>query len=190
MQGTPKGLLQLPGSAHSLVERLANSLVTVGLANIVLVGNNDAYQRLAWPIVTDSPLGHGPMAGLLGLVEHAAKLDFEFVLAIACDMPRVDAPLLRRLRSECPSADALVPKREYWEPLCARYRACVVLPWLRSLLAAGHYHMTALLAALGTHCIELPIDPMQADALGDWDAPGDLPEDICYLGKPYPQGTR
>jgi molybdopterin-guanine dinucleotide biosynthesis protein A len=184
MLGTPKGLLHPPGSPQNLVERLVANLVAAELPDIVLVGNNEAYDRLRIPVVPDPLLGRGPMAGLLGLADYAANSQFEFVVAVACDMPGVDEALLRRLRSEFPMADALVPKREHWEPLCARYRARAILPYLQRLVTQGQARMTCLLELLGAACVRLPIDPSKAGVLEDWDAPSDLPDGVSYLGKP------
>ncbi len=190
MLGTPKGLLQPPGGEQNLVERLVDNLVAAGLPDIVLVGDNAAYRRLAIPMVSDSPKGQGPMAGLMSLAEQAAKSQFEFVLAVACDMPGVDTALLRQLLRELPSADALVPRREHWEPLCARYRVHAVLPFLQRLLEQGQYRMTTLLELLGAACVPLSIEPAKAKALEDWDAPSDLPAGVSYLGEPFRQGDR
>ena len=190
MLGTPKGLLHPPSSAQNLVERLISNLVAAGLPDIVLVGNNDAYARLEIPVVPDSLPGRGPMAGLLGLAEYAANAQFEFVVALACDMPSVNAALLRRLRSEFTTADALVPMREHWEPLCARYRTRAILPCLQRLLEQGHGRMTSLLEMLGATCVRFPIDASKAEVLEDWDAPSDLPEGVSYLGEPFRQGEK
>lgn len=190
MLGTPKGLLRPPGSAQTLVERLVDNLVAAELPDIVLVGNNEAYDKLGLPVVPDPLLGRGPIAGLLGLAEYAANSQFEFVVAVACDMPGVDQALLLRLRSEFPAADALVPKREHWEPLCARYRALAILPCLRRLVEQGQGRMASLLEQLGTACVRLPIDVSKVGVLEDWDAPSDLPEGVTYRGKPVRQGER
>jgi len=190
MLGTPKGLLHPPGSAQNLVQRLVGNLVAAELPDIVLVGNNEAYDRLRMPVVPDPLLGRGPIAGLLGLAEYAANSQFEFVVAVACDMPGVDELLLRRLRGEFPMADALVPKREHWEPLCARYRVRAILPSLRRLVEQGQGRMTSLLELLGAACVRLPIDASKAGVLEDWDTPSDLPDGVSYRGKPVRHGER
>jgi len=190
MLGTPKGLLHPPASAQNLVECLVGNLVAAELPDIVLVGNNEAYDGLGIRVVPDPLPGRGPIAGLLGLAEYAANLQFEFVVAVACDMPGIDEALLRRLRSEFPMADALVPKREHWEPLCARYRVRAILPCLQRLMQQGQGRMTSLLELLGPTCVQLPINASNAGVLEDWDAPGDLPDGVSYLGKPFRQGER
>lgn len=172
------------------MERLVGQLVAAGLPDIVLVGNHGAYDRLGIPVVPDPMPGRGPMAGLLGLAERADISHFEFVVALACDMPGVDEELLRRLRSEFPTADALVPMREHWEPLCARYRVSAILPCMQCLLKQGQGRMMDLLELLGTACVRLPIDASNVGALEDWDAPSDLPEGVSYLGKAFLQGRR
>jgi molybdopterin-guanine dinucleotide biosynthesis protein A len=184
MHGTPKGLLQPPGEGRCLVERLIEQLVAAGVHSIVLVGRNQAYDRFELPCVSDALLGQGPLAGLLGLVEYALPRSIEFTLALACDMPRLNAALIRRLIEEQPRADAFLPRRQRWEPLCARYRASAVRTHVRQLLEAGQYRMSALLDALGTGCSELPLTRLEQAALFDWDSPMDLPTGVRFEGKP------
>jgi len=186
MLGTPKGLLRPPASHLCLVERLVQELAAANLHEVVLVGAHQAYAALGLPIVLDSPVGRGPLAGLLGLVEHAQQHHTEFVLALACDMPKVDAALLRRLLESEADADAWVPRRARWEPLCARYRVAAVQSHLRRLLSTGQYRMTSLLQALGPRCVELALDRAGHDALADWDSPSDLPAGVSYLGRSWP----
>lgn len=184
MAGIPKGLLQPPGEGRCLVERLVEQLASAGIHQIVLVGNNEAYQCLALPVIQDAPIGHGPMAGLLGLVEHAATRTIEFVLALACDMPHLDTSLIRRLIEEHPDVDALVPRRKRWEPLCARYRASRIRRPLQRLLEARQYRVMALAEELGAGYTELSLAEFEYDALADWDSPQDLPSGVRLLGKP------
>lgn len=184
MSGIPKGLLQPPRSADGLVTRLAQQLSLAGLSDVVQVGEHEAYAHLGLPVVADAAEGCGPMAGLLGLVKHAKLRGNEFVLALACDMPAVDAQLLARLCTESLEADALVPKRQYWEPLCARYRARAVLPHLQALVGSGRLRMLDLLDVLGDSCVELALGTAEARALEDWDSPSDLPEGVVYQSAP------
>jgi len=185
MGGTPKGLLEPPGTGHCVVEHLVSLLVSCHLGDIVLVGRHQAYHDLNLPFVDDAPIGSGPMAGLLGLVDYAAPLGYEFVLAIACDMPGISRTLLQRLQREKRQANALVPRREHWEPLCARYRVSAVQPLLRHLLGEGQSRMMSLLDTIGTGRVELELDASEAKALVDWDSPGDLPEGVCFRGKTW-----
>lgn len=182
MGGIPKGLLQPPSGTSVLVTRLVQQLAKAHCNHVVLVGNNLAYSGLGMPCVEDAVVGCGPIAGLLGLARYAAERHARFILALACDMPNVRSSLLRRLMLESPDADALVPQRKAWEPLCARYRVEAVIPHLEALLVGNHLRMMNLLDALGPACVPLPLNPRDDEQLADWDSPLDLPDGVTYRG--------
>lgn len=184
MRGLPKGLLQPPGQSLTLVQKLVNELTAVGVREVVLVGANPAYAGIPLSVVDDAAVGEGPIAGLLGLVTRAEQAQFEFVLAIACDMPAITLGLLSRLLHERRDAVALVPRRAQFEPLCARYRVKPVLPHLIRMANSGQYRLMHLLDALKAGCVPLEVEPEQSDALLDWDSPSDLPAGVTYAGQP------
>jgi molybdopterin-guanine dinucleotide biosynthesis protein A len=165
-----------------LVTRLVQQLGEAQCHHVVLVGDNAAYSDLGMPCVADAVVGRGPIAGLLGLAYYAKQRDAAFVLALACDMPNVRAGLLRRLMVEHLDMDALVPQREMWEPLCARYRVAAIIPRLEELLQANRARMMDLLDALGPTCMPLPLNPCDNEELTDWDSPLDLPDGVTYRG--------
>lgn len=159
--GRPKALLTHRG--QTLVERAVALGREVGL-EVVLVGRRPELSHLPWPAIADDPPGVGPIGGLRALVRHAAGRP---AIALACDMPFVDAADLRALLS----AEGVVaaPRRAgRWEPLCARYGP-EALTVLDAQLAAGEHALWALLEAAGAIEVALP-----ADHLSDWDAPEDI----------------
>lgn len=184
MNGTPKGLLQPPSTNRTLVECLVLELRQAGFEEIVLVGRHPAYSRLDLPVVADSTRGAGPMAGLLGLVEQAARFEAEHVVAVACDMPRLTSALLGRLSSAAPDADVVAPFRERWEPFCARYRVAAVLPYLRGWISAGNTRLARLFEEPGLRRAFLRLDALECACLDDWDCPDDLPAGVTYQGIP------
>lgn len=85
-------------------------------------------------------LGHGPVAGLLGVATAFPGRD---LVALACDLPRVPAPLLTHLVSSA-GFDWLVPRHEgRLEPLCARY-GTAALRALRERAERGRFALKAL----------------------------------------------
>lgn len=183
MRGLPKGLLQPPGQSLTVVQRLINGLNAVGIRDVVLVGKHPAYASIPLPVVDDAAVGEGPIAGLLGLVTRAERAQFEFVLAIACDMPTVTLELLSRLLRERHDAAALVPRSMQFEPLCARYRVKSVLPHLIRMANAGQYRLMHLLDVLKGGCVPLHVEPGEYGTLLDWDSPSDLPAGVTYEGQ-------
>lgn len=159
--GEPKGLLRGP-DGRRLVERALAVLEEAGL-EATLVGEHPAYAGMG-PFVPDAEADAGPLAGLVGLLEHAAG---RRVVALACDMPFVTAEDVRALLAI--DAAIVAPKREgRWEPLCASYGP-EVLAVARARLAQGRRSLTGLIEAVGA--TEAPIE---ADHLVDWDSPEDI----------------
>ncbi len=171
MGGAPKGLLLGPDGLP-LVVRAARILESLG-CSVVLVGEHPAYRHLGLRTLADAtPERAGPLGGLVALLADGAAADAP-VLALACDMPYVTAPLLRRLLDEAPEASALAPRRDgRWEPLCARYRPSAALGIGERRLASGALALQGFLDALAA--TSLPLSEAEDDQLRDWDCPDDM----------------
>lgn len=176
MGGVAKGLLKSPDSEATLIERLRAELArALPEAELVLVGAAEAYESLGLNAVSDEPAGVGPIGGLIGLLAHAEQRGATHVLALACDLPRVAAPLLQRLGSATPAASALVISQgEIRNPLLARYAVADALPVARATLAAGKRSLQAVLERLGNGAVIMPLTPAEAATVDDWDTPEDM----------------
>jgi molybdenum cofactor guanylyltransferase len=174
MGGEAKGLLRTAPDAPTLVERLAQQLgVACAGAPVVLVGQRPEYTRLGLPMLQDAVPAIGPLGGLLALLQEAKQRGAAQVLAVACDLPYVSAPLLVRLLTEHPQAAAVAPKAEgRWQPLCARYAVEPALLSIESLLADSEHAMFRVLETLGAAALELSL--AERDELQDWDTPEDI----------------
>ncbi|HSU40989.1 MAG TPA: NTP transferase domain-containing protein, partial [Polyangiaceae bacterium] len=119
--GVAKGNLALP-SGETLAARLvARSRDALPGTPIVLVGAAEAYAHLGLPAVPDDPQGIGPLGGLRALLAHAEGRGRTHALALSCDLPYLEAPLIARLGVEAPAADFLAPRDgELWQTLVAR----------------------------------------------------------------------
>jgi molybdopterin-guanine dinucleotide biosynthesis protein A len=167
MGGTAKGLLMAPGG-ESIVSRCCRVLAKAGVSEIVLVGRNPAYASFRLEAIDDRPAGVGPIGGILAMLEHARGAP---CIAIACDMPYVTEALVGKM-IRAPAAPVTAPRRAHrWEPLFARYDACV-LPVARRNVSAGVYSLQRLLAEAGAAM--LPISDDEREALDDWDTPEDV----------------
>lgn len=152
MEGFPKALLRAPGG-ETLVAR-AVRVAREAQLEPVIVGAIAGVELDGVPVLADAASEHGPLAGLVALLDAARDRRAPDVVALACDMPRVDAVLLRRIAHEGPGAAALAFRREgRWEPLCARYDAAKVGPLARARLAAGDLALQGLLDAAGATVI-------------------------------------
>jgi len=176
MGGVAKGLLKAPDSEATLVERLLGELGRAAPdAEVVLVGDATPYAALGRRAVEDSPRGVGPLGGLVGLLLEGERQGAELALALACDLPRLDAALLTRLLHEAVSANALVVELAgVRNPLLARYRIAAALPAARQVLQAGKRSLQAVLDALAEGVQTLPMNAAEAARVDDWDSPEDV----------------
>ena len=107
------------------------------LTNRVVISSNDdsSYRFLHFPVVPDRFAGCGPLAGL-----HAAMRsnDCSLYIVLACDLPNLQARLLRSLISLAAGFDAAIPRTDdgIAHPLCAVYRR-TCLPVIEKALERG-----------------------------------------------------
>jgi molybdopterin-guanine dinucleotide biosynthesis protein A len=109
---------------------------------IVSTNRPDRFQALAVETVTDVHPGCGPLAGI-----HAAMLASRHprIFVVACDMPGLDADVIRFLLGRDADADAVVPRWEDdIEPLHALY-SCRCLPTIERCLAGGRHALREFL---------------------------------------------
>ena len=92
--------------------------------------------------------------GMASALERSVN-DLNFVMA--CDMPDIDMPFVRRLLSEARGYDAVVPRTgtRLLEPLFAVYRK-TVLRVMRDLLTAGERRIRPVLDHCKVKYIEWP----------------------------------
>lgn len=143
--GTDKALINLTGMP------LLHDICTVALACTpsvkVITPWPERYQAAVPPSVqliqeqfsaTESPQSHGP---LVGLAQGLAQIETPWVLALACDLPQLQAATLQRWMGHLdglpPTALAYLPKvSDRWEPLCGFYRRSC-LPPLEAFIQTG-----------------------------------------------------
>jgi molybdopterin-guanine dinucleotide biosynthesis protein A len=138
--GAHKALATVAG--EPIVERVRRALGAV-LADLVLVANEpDVYAAVGLPMRPDVRPGAGVLGGILTALSWARELGRPGVVAVACDMPFLSVPLLRRVLAEAdraPAPDVVAPasgSRRGVEPLCAYY-ATACLAAIEAELARG-----------------------------------------------------
>lgn len=110
----------------------------------VLVATNrpDRFRELAVETVADVHVGCGPLAGIHAAMQRARH---PHVFVAACDMPGLDADVIRFLLGRIGDADAIVPRWDHdIEPLHAVY-AVRLLPLVDETLRAGRHAMREFL---------------------------------------------
>lgn len=174
MGGVAKGLLSSP-SGETLIDRLYR-VVRDALPEraVVLVGHAAAYSSLGLPSLEDTPGGVGPIGGLRGLLLHGTAVRARAVLALSCDLPCIEAPLVARLANETPEACLLAPRENgLWSPLTARY-GLGTLEDVDRAIQDGRHSLQQLFKAAGERAAILRVDATERAQLVDWDRPEDI----------------
>jgi molybdenum cofactor guanylyltransferase len=101
-------------------------------------------------VVRDAFPGSGPLGGLFTGLQ---AMRSGSALAVACDMPLLQTPLLAELLRLALEHEAVVPVQDGLpQPLCAAYRkAC--LPAVHRHLVAGELKLTSFLDKVATHYV-------------------------------------
>ncbi len=176
MGGAPKALLPAPdGSGATLIDRTARVVREAG-CELVLVGDAPWLgERLAGVArVRDAVQSVGPIAGLAALLREAKEREIAAAIALACDMPFVDARSIERLAHTPSNAAVLAPRareRGAWEAMFARYECDRVGAHIELLLKAGRHAMQAIFD--GVTVEEMILRDDERALLRDWDEPRD-----------------
>jgi molybdopterin-guanine dinucleotide biosynthesis protein A len=147
--GQNKARVEVAGC--TLLERVIDALRPL-VSGIVLVAQSpDLFAHLERPVVADIYPGVGTLGGL-----HAGldAIHTEYGLVVGCDMPLLNADLLRYMISQACGYDVVMPRvGRYYEPLHALYaRRC--LPVIERGILAGHRRIRHALTDLRIRYIE------------------------------------
>jgi len=142
--GTEKALLPVLGK--TLIQHVADQLIPNFDEVLVSANDPDRFAFLGLPVVLDSQPDQGPLRGIAsGLA--AARNDTCFV--VACDIPDIDMPLVRRMLAQIEGCSGVVPSlgNGLFEPLFAVYSRDVSSVACR-ILDTGERRIAALFSDL------------------------------------------
>ncbi len=178
--GMDKSLLELNG--QSLLARTVQKLAVLSDDVVVVTNRKEDYAHLALKVrfVPDEQPGAGALMGVYSGLK-AARHDW--ALAVACDMPFLNVPLLRYMLPRRASHDVVVPRLgDFLEPLHAIYsKRC--LPFMEALLAEGRKQIIAFFGDVKVSYVEADeiarFDPLRRSFLNvnlpaDWQLAQDL----------------
>jgi molybdopterin-guanine dinucleotide biosynthesis protein A len=136
--GRDKSSLVVEG--RTILERQLAEIITL-TDDVLVVGGPERKLPAPARLVSDRVPGCGPLGGLhTALTEMTGKA----VIVVACDIPYVQAKLLRHLLTLTRDADVVVPFTERgYHPLCAAYTSACLEP-VTARLADGRLKMTGL----------------------------------------------
>ena len=124
----------LPYSGELFIERIHRQLAALFPEVIVVTNTPEHYQFLPCRTVTDFFSGMGSLAGIHAGLVHSRS---PYIFAVACDMPYLNEPLIRRLVGNIHGQDVVLPESDGGlEPLHAVYgKGC--LPAMEDSLSRG-----------------------------------------------------
>lgn len=119
--GTNKALLEIKG--RTILDHIMEKMLEVFPSVLLVVKDGDSPLAGDYgprvKVVADLLPGKGPLGGIYTALEYSPA---PYVFVMACDMPYPNLELVRRLLSEAPGREAVVPRRgSYIEPLFAVY---------------------------------------------------------------------
>jgi molybdopterin-guanine dinucleotide biosynthesis protein A len=165
--GADKSSLLVDGTR--IVDRQRAALSTVA-KEILIIGHDPArYAGLGVAVIGDVVAGAGPIGGIYTALLSAQH---PWVIALACDLPFVSAPLFELLaRATGRDVDAVVPRSAFGlEPLCAIYARSVAAVFKRRLDGGAR--------RLGDVLEQLRVREITADRLAGLDEDGRLFENV------------
>jgi molybdenum cofactor guanylyltransferase len=145
--GQDKALIQIDGIP--LLQKVYEVAAACSQQVIVVTPWQERYQQLLphtckfvqemhLTATSDDTQNHGP---LVGFAQALATVETEWVLLLACDLPNLDVPTLKKWANrlnkiEDNSIALLVKHHKGWEPLCGFYRQ-LCLPSLNEFISQG-----------------------------------------------------
>ena len=144
----------LPIDGQPMIKHVYEQLQPHFFQTLVSSSNASLHDFLGATVVADDVAGRGPLAGIASALKASAS-NVNFVLA--CDMPEVDAGLIRAMLRQVGDYDAVVPKvgPELYEPLFAVYKKSA-LPAIEQVLQSGSNRVIDCFDRCRVKYIDLP----------------------------------
>lgn len=173
--GRNKALLEVEG--QPLVSRTIQKLAALSDDLLVVTSDPARYAPLGLParLVSDERPG---MGSLMGIYSGLRVARHTHALAVACDMPFLNLPLLRYMMPLADGHDVVIPRLGgFFEPLHAIYgKSC--LPFMAGLLEQGRRQIIAFFDHVRVRYVEEDeiekFDPhhlsfVNVNTPGDWE---------------------
>ncbi len=167
--GRNKAFLELDG--RPLIDVVIARMAQVCAEVLVAVGDVQPYAGLGVSLVTDRFRGVGVLGGLHAGLTAATH---ELALVVGCDMPFLNAALLRAFAGWANGVDVAVLCRDgQVEPLHGAYRR-TCLPAIETAIRAGERRIVSFFPSVRVRCVTqaevVPFDP-QLDSFRNVNTP-------------------
>ena len=174
-----KAFLKLQG--QSLAERSLAVLDSVFEEVLISSNKSELFAGFPFPVIQDSRPARGPLEGVYQGLQAAS---YDSVFFAACDMPFLQAEVIRFIARWLPKYDAAVPRlRSGLHPLHAFYhRRC--LPIIKNSLETGRLKIIDFYSS----CLVRYIEEQELQAFGDLQQifyNANTPEDWQYVQRVF-----
>ncbi len=121
--GRDKSLIPIHGTP--LIELIVQQLRPWFAEVIICADRKERFAHLGCRVIRDETPGLGPLMGIVSGLK-GARTELNFVLA--CDIPRIDPPFIRRMIQAASGFDILLPRHPdgRYEPLLGIYSKRIV----------------------------------------------------------------
>jgi len=132
----------LPLGGRPLIETVVAQIRPCFRTILISAGDGRKFAFLGLPVIVDEAPGQGPLMAILTALR-ASPCRGNFVMA--CDIPRVHLPFLRKILSLAPGFEIVVPRYRdgKTEPLFAAYDRGIV-PAIERQVEAGDFRISSL----------------------------------------------
>ena len=143
----------LPINGQPAIEHICDQLSATFDEILISANEVDKYSFLGFDVIRDKVAGQGPLMGIASALEASAN-QLNFV--VACDIPHIDLPYVRRMLAEAAGADLVIPTtgEGKYEPLFAVYRNSA-LGAINEVLSSGGRKISDVFARCRVKHIEL-----------------------------------
>jgi molybdopterin-guanine dinucleotide biosynthesis protein A len=172
--GADKALIDLAG--ESVVSRILRQLRECAHETYIIGDRPERFTDLGAPVLSDDIPGLGVIGGIATGLRAAEE---GIVVCVACDMPFVNAELMRHLVGAVGAADGAIIRTPHgYEPLCAVYRTDI-LPAVKAMIREGDLAAQAIARRMDLTTVEeadLAASGLDARRLFNMNTPDDLDE--------------
>ena len=146
--GQNKALMSL--GASRLIDRVVDILGDVFGQLLIVTNTPDVYADLEIPMVGDVVPNKGSLGGIYSAIYHVMT---PYCFVVACDMPFLNAALMRYMMRQMTDYDVVIPDIEgQMQPLHAIYSKACLMP-IEQRLAADRLKIVGFLSDVRVHTV-------------------------------------
>jgi molybdopterin-guanine dinucleotide biosynthesis protein A len=143
----------LPVNGRSLIEMVIAQIRPCFSTVLISASDKNKFAFLGLPVVEDEAPGQGSLLAILTALR-ASPCQTNFVMA--CDIPIVHIPFLKKILSLAPSCEIVVPRYRdgKFEPLFAAYDRSII-PVIEKQIKRGDRKISHLFPVCRTKCVAM-----------------------------------